>query len=89
VNWWQLAADQKHPQAADNLGSSYEVGIGVLQNNVLAHMWYNLATALGWRGVLGYGAPEVSRARVELLMSPEDIIEAQRLAREWFEAHPN
>jgi len=58
------------------LGVMYEFGRGVLQNNVMAHMWYNIASANGhdkageWRD---------ERAG---LMTNDDISKAQEMARE-------
>ena len=34
--------------AQDNLEIAYEVGGGVPQDNVLAHIWFNLGAANGW-----------------------------------------
>jgi uncharacterized protein len=44
---------------------------------VRAHMWYNLATAHG------YNNGKKWRDRVADDMSPRQIAEAQKLAREW------
>ena len=56
-----------------NLGFIYEKGRGVTQDYVQAHKWYNLSAALGLR----------ERDRLASLMTPAQIAEAQRLAREW------
>jgi TPR repeat protein len=56
---------------------AYEQGDGVLQDYVLAYMWYNLAAAQG------AGVAAKDRDRVAARMTPEQIAEAQRLAREW------
>ena len=43
-------------EAQNNLGHMYYFGNGVLQDNVRAHMWYNIASTNGhpkaskWRG---------------------------------------
>ena len=59
------------------LGVGYENGQGVPQDYVLAHMWLNLAAA--------QGDDDAKKARDLLAskMTPEQIAEAQRLAREW------
>ena len=40
---WRLAADQGDPGAQFNLGIMYETGLGVSQDYVLSHMWFDLA----------------------------------------------
>ena len=45
AKWYRLAADRLHPQAQYNLGLLYATGEGVAQDNVMAHMWLNLAAA--------------------------------------------
>jgi TPR repeat protein len=55
----------------------YEGGYGVPQDYVRAHMWCNLSAAHG------FGAAKSCRAEVEKNMTPAQIAEAQKLAREW------
>ncbi len=55
----------------------YSAGDGVPQDYVKAHLWFNLAAAQG---------NEDARELRDLWakkMTPEQIAEAQRLAREW------
>ena len=47
VKLYRLAAEQGDATAQTNLGVMYAKGQGVLQDNVLAHMWYNLGAANG------------------------------------------
>ena len=61
-------------------------GEGVPQDDVQAHMWFNLA-ASRYTGEDRERAVE-ARDRVAGLMIPTQIAEAQRLAREWDAAHP-
>jgi len=77
LRWCGLAADQGHGPAMFMLGRLYHTGHGVPQNVVRAHMWYNLATANG------YDAGKKWRDRLADEMSPAQIAEAQKLAREW------
>jgi TPR repeat protein len=77
VRWYRKAADQGHKGAQALLGAMYERGRGVHQDYVQAHMWYNLAAAQG-----SVGAAD-SRERVEKAMTPAQVAEAQKLAREW------
>ena len=55
---------------------------GVLQDYVQAHMWFNLAAALGSKKAIKNRDIAAER------MTPADISKAQRMAREWLEAHP-
>jgi TPR repeat protein len=81
---YRKAAEQGVPQAQYNLGTMYYEGQGVPQDYILAHMWANLAASRS-------GASEkdvreravITRDRVASMMTPYQIAEAQRLAREW------
>jgi hypothetical protein len=55
----------------------YVIGHGVPQDNVIAHMWFNLAAAGGSKN----GAWAL--ATLSEKMTPGQIVEAQKLAREW------
>jgi TPR repeat protein len=81
VRWFRLAAEQGYAIAQFNLGVMYGKGEGVPQDDVLAHMWSNLAAAQG------YDDAVENRDVVAGLMSPNQIAEAERLAREWMAAH--
>ncbi len=82
VKWYRLAAEQGNAEAQNNLGSMYENSRGVTQNYVLAHMWYNLGAAQLPPGEHRDIAVS-NRDIVEGKMTPEQVAEAQRLAREW------
>ncbi len=74
---YRKAADQGIAEAQVNLGTMYNDGYGVPQDYVQAHMWYNLAAARGLK---------IGRKNRDLLaekMTPAQIVEARRLAREW------
>jgi len=71
-----LAAGQRR------LGALYEYGEGVPRDYLLAYMWYNLAAA---QGTFGAGR---DRDDLEERLTREQIAEAQRMSREWLEAHP-
>ena len=86
VRWYRLAAEQGDADAQYNLGVSYANGRGVPQNDVQAHMWFNLAASRS-TGDLREDAVE-NRNTVAARMTAEQLAEAQRLAREWDEAHP-
>ena len=75
--WFNQAAEQKDALAFAKLGLMYVQGRGALQDFVQAHMWYNLSAA--------HGETRSAEARDALAqrMTPAQIAEAQRLAREW------
>ncbi len=77
VRWYRKAADQGEANAQNNLGLMYDEGRSVTQDYVQAHMWYNLAAARG----LNIGRK--NRNLLAKQMTPEQIAEARRLAREW------
>jgi TPR repeat protein len=80
--WLQMAAEQGYAEAQYFLGGLYDLGLGVPEDYVLAHMWYNLAASVPSGEDRTEQAAE-ARAKVANKMPPEDISEAQRLAREW------
>jgi TPR repeat protein len=82
VKWYRKSAEQGVAAAQSNLGLMYSDGTGVLNDNVRAHMWYNVAGANGNK----IGAD--NRVIIEKRMTPAQIAEAQKLAREWMEKHP-
>jgi TPR repeat protein len=59
------------------LGLAYATGQGEPVDYVRAHKWFNIAA------MLGDGRAREERADLAELMSPAEIAEAQRLAREW------
>ena len=77
LRWCGLAADQGNGRAMFLLGRLYHTAHGVPPDVVRAHMWYNLATANG------YDEGKRWRDRLADDMSPNQVAEAQRLAREW------
>ena len=86
ARWFRLAAEQGHLGAQEFLGAKYWVGSGVPQDYVQAHMWLHLAASR----LTGEDREKAVEAgdSVALLMTPAQIAEAQRLAREWETAHP-
>jgi uncharacterized protein len=56
----------------------YELGNGVPQDYVRAYMWFALVASHGTRAYATRGMERVAQQ-----MSPEQIAEAQKLAREW------
>jgi TPR repeat protein len=87
ARWFRLAADQGHQVAQHNLGTMYDTGTGMPQDYVLAHMWFNVAASRVGPGDFRNRAAG-ARDGVAARMTPAQIAEAQRLAREWDAAHP-
>ncbi len=82
VKWFRLAAEQGNASAQFNLGSMYHDGRGrVLRNYVQAHKWVNLAVSRATGDDQEKYAD--ARERIAARMTPQQIAEAQRLAREW------
>ena len=77
LKWFRLAADQGLANAQFQLGLMYYAGRGVPQDLVRAHMWFNLSTSQG------YDVAEAFRDQVVEHMTPAQIAEAQKLARDW------
>ena len=76
VRWYSLAAEQGYAYAQSNLGIMYALGQGVIQDNVYAHMWLNIAASQGNENAVK------SRDLIAKVMTPAQIAEAQKLARE-------
>jgi len=84
LKWYRKAADQGYARAQNNLGLIYDNGQGVPQDYVQAHMWFNLAAARSPASQTEMRDRAVkNRDRVAAKMTPAQIAEAQRLAREW------
>jgi uncharacterized protein len=68
-------------EALFDLGMMYCAGRKVQRDLVAAHKWFNLAALRG--------SQEARTCRVEISqeMSPEEIAEAQRQARQWLTLH--
>jgi len=67
-----------------NLGVMYDNGRGVLQDYVLAHKWYNLAASRYATREADIGARAArNRDRLTQRMTPAQLAEAQKMAREW------
>jgi TPR repeat protein len=77
VKWTRLAAEQGDPKAQYNLGYMYSEGQSVLQDYVMAHMYFNIAADSDYKIAIK------NRGIVEKKMTSSQIAEAQKLAREW------
>lgn len=78
VKWFRKAAEQGHAKAQYSLGLRYSQGKGVPKNIVLAYMWWSLAA------LDGHLKADAFRDSATKIMTPAEIAEARRLAREWW-----
>jgi TPR repeat protein len=84
AQWYRRAAEQGFVSAQFNLGVMYFNGQGVPQDYVEAHKWENLAAARASSADQKRIAE--GRDTVANKMTPAQVAEAQKLAREWTEA---
>lgn len=77
VTWFRRAAEQGDALAQFNLGTMLFNGRGAPQDYVEACMWFNVAASRGTQMAAS------TRDRIEKQMSPIDIYEAHKRAREW------
>ena len=69
-------AEEGDARAQISLARMYHKGVGVLQDNVMAHMWYNLSAANGMK------LAGENRDKLAKKMSNTAIEKAQAMARE-------
>lgn len=79
AEWFTKAAAQGVANAQFNLGLMYERGEGVEKNCVLAYAWFKLAIAQG----MPTARANRVRNRVEMLLTPAQQDESERLATNW------
>jgi TPR repeat protein len=70
-------AESGDATAQHNLGVFYDNGLGVPQDKIKAYIWLSLAAAQGREGAAAI------RDLMARRMTPAQIAEAQKLAREW------
>ena len=76
AKWYRLAAAQGNAIAQNKLGTLYYDGKGVTQDYIRAHLWFNLGAASGSADAVK------SRDAVAGRMTPQQIAEAQQIARD-------
>lgn len=74
IRWYLLSVDLSEVFEQYKLGRLYRNG--VFQDNIISHMWYDIASANDYEKAGGY------RDEVAGLMTTEDISKAQSMARE-------
>ena len=80
IKWIRQAAEEGNAAAQNRLGSCYEKGQALPKDYVQAYKWYALAAAQDDEHATDI---RVSIAKVESLMTKEQVSEAQQLAREF------
>lgn len=78
VEWCQKAADHGSQSAQIHLGQMYTIGRSVPKDYVLAYLWFNLSASKGNKKAAEH------RDRIEKLITPQQISEAQSLTRKKF-----
>jgi Sel1 repeat len=84
LNWYRKAAEQGDADAQSALGLMCYTGRGVLQDYVEAHKWFNLAASrYSTSDIRNRDQAIRDRDSLATKMTPAQIAEAQKLAREW------
>ena len=81
THWYRMAADQGHAGAQALMGVMYVGGEGVVKDYVRAYIGFDLAASAG--------AAPAGKARDQFskILTPNQIAEAERMARERSEKH--
>jgi TPR repeat protein len=80
-HWYREAAEQGDPYAEASLGLLYQFGKGLTTDRVKALMWYEIAIARA--SAADRDSIVDLRKDIVTAMTPEQIAEANRLAREF------
>jgi TPR repeat protein len=80
ARWIRRAAERGSASAQNSLALCYEKGTGMAKDYVQAYKWYALAAAQDDEHAADI---RVSMAKLESSLTPDQITEAQRLAREF------
>jgi hypothetical protein len=88
VRWYRKAADQGDSGGQLSLGLMYEHGRGITRDYVQAYKWLNLIAAhfvppSDMAGTLQREIAVSARDQIAAKMTPAQVAEAQRLARDW------
>jgi TPR repeat protein len=80
VNWTRKAAEQGYAPAENSYGLCFAKGRGVPQNYLEAYKWFNLSAAQGGEH---NNEARINLSMAERAMTPAQIAEGQKLAREF------
>ena len=81
AHWFRLAAEQGDVTGQYNLGVQYANGEGVPEDNVQAYAWMSIAAAQG------HTSAKTTKEKVEKSMTREQIAEAQKLSRRYWDTY--
>ena len=84
AKFYRPLAEQGHAETQFSFGIMYQLGQGVPQDYVQAHLWFNLAASrfsASKKELRDFTVK--NRDTVATKMTPAQIAEAQKLAREW------
>ena len=86
AKWYRKAAEQEDPMAQYNLGVAYAHGQGVPQDHVFAYFWFSLSASrsTGEHHVQSAKSRDIAAAS----LTPDQLMKAQRMTREWDATHP-
>ncbi len=82
ARWYRRAAEQGNAVAQIRLARQYADGVGLPRDDVQGFKWLTVAAA---RGTDSYARTNAAKGRdaMSAKMTPAQIAEAERLAREW------
>jgi TPR repeat protein len=81
VKWYSHSAKRGYRRAQHRLGAMYAKGQGVSRNYVKAYAWCKVAAAQQSRHAIR------KLARIETYLSSTQIIDARRLARQYYQMY--
>ena len=82
--WYRKAAERGDAAAQYNLGVAYDAGQGVPRDAVQAYKWYDVAAMRFPASAADNRAQAIkSRDQIAAKMTPPQVAEAQKLAKEW------
>jgi uncharacterized protein len=82
ASWYRRASEQGNALAQIRLARLYADGLGLARDNVQAFKWFAVTAA---RGADSYARTNAAQGRdaTAMKMTPAQVAEAERLAREW------
>ncbi len=80
---WRLLAERGYLDSQFRLGVMYSGGNGVPQDYIIAYMWFDIAASQGYDHKVAKARRVITAGK----MTPEQIAETQRLARDWTAKH--
>ena len=81
VKWYRKAAEQGFADAQHYLGGMYDKGLGVLQDTLVAHMWFKIAAANGNEVAVK------NRGKAASTLSSSDRAKAQQMAKRFMNSN--